>query len=94
MEDFGAGAIRLMRAIKLRHPVIEAGMAVDPYTSAYDAGLPVDSPGYDAALDELVDAYVLRRAVEAERLLSNVQGLNPQYEITTEGARAINNVGE
>lgn len=90
----GPGAIRLMRAIKQRHPVIEAGVVVDPYVAAYAAGLDPDHPGYDAALSELLDAGVLRRAVEAERLLSNVQGLNPQYEVTAEGAPTINDTGE
>jgi hypothetical protein len=90
----GPGAIRLMRAIKQRHPVIEAGMVVDPYTLALDAGLDADHVEYHAALDELVDADVLRRAVEAEAIFPASAQLNPNYQITAQGERAINDVGE
>ena len=88
----GPGAIKLMRAIKRRHPDYEAGMLIDPYNVAYyasDAELDSDHPGYHLTLDELIRSGVLRHAVEVEARLWQVQGLNPQYEITPEGERRM-----
>ncbi len=79
----------LMRAIKQRHPDVEAGEMVDPYIAAYEAGLNADSRAYDDALNRLEAGGALKRSAEFDDLTASVVGMNQQYEITPKGARLI-----
>ncbi len=60
----GPEAVKLMLAIKLRYPNVEAGAMVDPYIAAYDAALNPEAPAFNAALRELLNADVLSREHE------------------------------
>ena len=74
-------AISLMRAIMERYPDVEAGDLVDP--------LDPNDPMFRVALHELLEAEVLRHSTAPEHLTASIEGMNPQFEVTPEGARRI-----
>jgi hypothetical protein len=85
----GPEAVKLMLAIKLRYPTVEAGAMVDPYIAAYDAALNPEAPAFNAALRELLNADVLSRSAESDRLTARAVSMNLQYKVTPEGERLI-----
>jgi len=85
-------AVRLMRAIKERYPDVEAGDFVDPFIAAAQApsaDLDPNDPLFRAVLHELLEAEVLRHSTAPEHLSASIEGKNPQFEVTLEGARRI-----
>jgi len=85
-------AVRLMRAIKERHPDLEAGDFVDPFivaARAPSADLDPNDPMFRLALHELLEAEVLRHSTAPEHLSASVKGMNPQFEVTPEGVQRI-----
>jgi hypothetical protein len=85
-------ALRLMRAIKERYPDVEAGDFVDPFAAAaQDPGtdLNPNDPMFRVVLHELLEAEVLRHSTAPEHLTASVKGMNPQFEVTPEGAQRI-----
>ena len=85
-------ATRLMQAIKERYPDIEAGAFVDPFIAAAQApsaDLDPNDPMFRVALHELLEAEVLRHSTAPEHLSASMKGTNPQFEVTSEGARRI-----
>jgi hypothetical protein len=85
-------ALRLMRAIKERHPDLEAGELVDPFIAAArtpGADLDPNDPMFRVALHELLEAEMLRHSTAPEHLTASIKGTNPQFEVTPEGVRWI-----
>ena len=85
-------AIRLMRAINERYTDLKAGDDVDPFIAAAqfpDADLDPNDPMVRVALHELLEAEVLRHSTAPERLTASGKGMNPQFEVTAEGAQRI-----
>lgn len=84
-------AVRLMRAIKERYPDVKAGDFVDPFVAAQAPGAGLDSndPMFRMALHELLETEVLRHSTAPERLSASIKGMNPQFEVTPEGAQRI-----
>ena len=85
-------AVRLMRAIKERYPHIEAGDFVNPFIAAVQTpgeDLDPNDPMFRVALHELLEAEVLRHSTVPEHLTASIKGMNPQFEVTPEGARRI-----
>jgi len=88
----GPEALRLMWTIKERYPDIEAGDFVDPFITAAQApsaDLDPNDPMFRVALHELLEAEVLRHSTAPEHLSPSIKGMNPQFEVTPEGARRI-----
>ena len=82
----------LMRAIKEQYPDVEAGDFVDPFIAAAQvpsADLDPNDPMFRVALHELLEAEVLRHSTTSEHLTASIKGMNPQFEVTPEGARRI-----
>ena len=84
-------AISLMRAIMERYPDVEAGDLVDPFIAAQapSADLEPNDPMFRVALHELLEAEVWRHSTAPEHLIASIEGMNPQFEVTPEGARRI-----
>ena len=84
-------AVRLMRAIKERYPDVKAGDLVDPFVAVQASAWGLDSsdPMFRMALHELLEAGVLRHSTAPEHLSASIKGMNPQFEVTPEGAERI-----
>ena len=85
-------AVRLMRAIKERYPDLEAGDFVEPFIAAAQApsaDLDPNDPLFRAVLHELLEAEVLRHSTAPEHLSASIKVMNPQFEVTPEGAQRI-----
>jgi hypothetical protein len=61
-------ALELLDAIREQHPDIYAGVWVNPYTAALEAGLDPDSSSYEEAMEYLQAEGVLERAEETSEL--------------------------
>jgi len=84
-------AVRLMRAIKERYPDVKPDDLVDPFVAAQAPGADLDSndPMFRMALHELLEAEVLRHSTAPEHLSASIKVMNPQFEVTPEGAQRI-----
>jgi hypothetical protein len=85
----GPEAMHLMRAIKEHYPDMRAGSVVDPFGAVADVGLDPHDPGFRVGLHELLEADVLRHSTAPEHLTPSTMGMNPRFEVTSEGEARI-----
>ena len=67
------------------------GDMMDPFGTAAGADLNPNDPGYRVALRDLQNADVLRlwQSPNLDHISATLMGTNPQYQVTSEGARGI-----
>jgi hypothetical protein len=70
------------------------GVTVIPSTAdAEGASLVLNSPRYNAARDELLEAGALERDHETEEQLANISGEPEAFKITRSGIQLLRNLG-
>ena len=87
-ERIEQSALELLHAIREHHPDIYAGVWVNPYTAALEAGLDPDSTHYRVAMEYLQAEEVLQEAEESRGL----GGGGPLYAITLRGMEMLREV--